>query len=110
MSDITRYRGDTVTLRVKLWEDKKAGIPFTLTDCTVVMTVDPEKEPVDDTNNLFSIIGDNEEDGVVAFAYTSLEADQDPGNYFYDMQITDANSKTLTIPPAKYKIKQDITK
>lgn len=113
MTNITRKRGDTYADE---WEvtSETTGAAIDITGYTFLLTVDPEKAPEDDTNNLFQITGviTDAENGLVEFAPSSVQADN-LGSYFYDIQMIDDTSPTprkRTIDSGKYKFVQDITK
>lgn len=110
--ELTKFRGDTKPIAFKLWSDQAAGIALNITDYTFKLTVDPEEEPEDATNNLFSLDGQITEatDGEFQFEPTALNMDQTPGEYYYDLQIIDASGYIETQFVKKFIIKQDITK
>lgn len=109
MTEIVRYRGDTWPIEMTVLKD---DLPMDITGCTFLLTVDPAKSPVDNTNNLFeltgSIVGDPV-DGVIAFEPTEEQVDH-IGNYYYDLQVTDSSLKKRTIAKDRFKFVQDITK
>jgi hypothetical protein len=76
------------------------------------MTIDPKKDPVDDTDNILQMAGTALDEGRVKFEMSEAEADITPGTYYYDVQITDADGKISTPEDScgKFKIVQDITK
>jgi hypothetical protein len=110
--EITKFRGDTKPIAFKLWSDKAAGLALDISSYTFKLTVDPEEEPVDGTNNLFSLDGSitSAEDGEFQFEPTALQMDITPGEYYYDLQITDPSGYIETQFVKKFTIKQDITK
>lgn len=113
MPEISRFRGDTKPIKFTVWQDKDAGIPYDFTGCSLLLTVDPAKDPVDDTNNLFSLVSSfvtDGTDGKILFQISELQADITPGTYYYDIQLEDADNNKSTLFVDKFKIKQDITK
>jgi hypothetical protein len=108
MTDITRSRGDTYPMEFTVKSD---GVPLDITSCSFMLTVDPSKEPVDDTNNLWAIAGNIESapGGTVSFSMNSTQADH-LGKYFYDLQMIDAAGYIRTIQKGKFNFVQDITK
>jgi hypothetical protein len=110
MSDITRYRGDTYADEFVI-KSKATGLPINIAGYTFLLTVDPEKAPVSDTNNLFSIVGTivDAPTGRVEFAPSAPQADR-VGSFFYDVQMIDGAGRKRTVVMAKYKFVQDITK
>jgi len=47
---------------------------------------------------------------VVEFAWDAVGADQPPGGYYYDIEMTDASSKVQTLTVGRYTFVQDISK
>ena len=109
MTAITRYRGDTapITGTVNLND-----LPLDVTGCTFVLTADPSKAPTDAANNLFALTGElvTPLTGAIKFPITAMQADQTPGTYYFDLQVTDAAGYKQTITLDKLIFKQDITK
>ena len=107
---ITRYRGDTVADKVTVTD--AAGAVVNITGYTFLLTVNKEKAPASTSNQLFQVAGviTDAPAGKVEFSPTSLQADQTPGKYYYDVQMTDGGGKIQTILFGRYTIKQDITK
>lgn len=110
MSDITRKRGDTYADEFVL-KNKKTKAPLDITGYTFVLTVDPEKAPLTDDNNLYSLTGVilDAANGRVEFAPSEMQADR-VGNFFYDMQMVDGAGRKRTVAAGKYVFRQDITK
>lgn len=108
--NIERRRGDTYPMR---WTIKdSSGSVVDITGYTFLMTVDPSSSPSDDTQNLFQLSGTlvDPANGVVEFAPGAPEANIAPGEYHFDIQMTDTSSYIRTIVTGRYCIKQDITK
>jgi len=110
MSDLIRRRGDTYADEFII-KSRSTGLPINITGYTFTLTVDPAKDPVDATNNLFQLTGNivDAVAGRVEFAPSAGQADH-IGNYYYDVQMIDGASRKRTIVLAKYKFVQDITK
>ncbi len=110
MTDIVRTRGDTAKIKKQITV-KSTGVAVDITGCSFLLTVDPDKAPTTNENNLFQLTGTiiDAEDGVVGFAITEEQADQ-LGKFFYDIQMTNTDFETLTIDSGKITFKQDITK
>lgn len=110
MSDLIRRRGDTYADEFII-KSRSTGLPINITGYTFTLTVDPAKDPVDATNNLFQLTGNivDAVAGRVEFAPSASQADH-IGNYYYDVQMIDGASRKRTIVLAKYKFVQDITK
>lgn len=111
MVAITRTRGDTYADELVI-KSKKTKLPIDITGYTFTMTLDPEKEPIDATNNLYSLTGVilDAAAGRVEFAPTEIQADQLPGTYYFDVQMIDGAGRKRTIELDKYTYKQDISK
>ena len=75
-----------------------------------VLTVNSEKKPVDNTNEIGSIVGAFTASGVDGGVFFTPPGDWAIGKYFYDIQAIDTNGERFTILDGKYAIKQDITK
>lgn len=110
MADIERKRGDDYA-DVFTLSSKKTKLPINITGYSFLLTVDPDKAPVDSTNNLFKLTGEiiDAAGGKVGFAPTAVQADR-IGSFYYDVQMIDASGKKRTIAEGKYKFIQDITK
>ena len=110
MTDITRKRGDTYADVFQI-TSKVTGMPVDITGFAFLLTVDPEKAPVSNTNNLFQITGaiTDAPNGKVGCALSAPQADH-LGSYFFDLQMTDDQGKIRTVDSGKYKFVQDITK
>lgn len=108
MTDITRKRGDTYADEVIV---KSNGQPINIAGYSFKLTVDPQKAPATDENNLFSLDGVivDAAAGRVEFAPTALQADH-VGKFFYDVQMVDGSGRKRTILSARYEFTQDITK
>lgn len=111
MTAISRKRGDTYADEIVV-TSATTGLPINITGYTFTMTLDPAKDPVDATNNLYSLVGTivDAVAGRVEFAPSALQADQAPGTYYYDVQMIDGASRKRTIMLDKYKYEQDISK
>jgi len=113
LSEITLVRGDTEPLTLKFWADRKAGTVYDLSDVTsAVLTADPEKDPADATNNLFSLTGTiaDPTSGIITFSISESEADIEPGTYYYDVQFIKTGGYKKTPIKDKFIVTQDITK
>ena len=110
MSDLTRRRGDTYADEFVI-KSKATGLPIDITGYTFTLTVDPDKDPVDATNNLFTVDGTilDAVAGRVEFAPSAVQTDH-VGSYYYEVQMVDALGRKRTIVAAKYKLVQDIDK
>jgi hypothetical protein len=107
---IERYRGDTFA---NVFAIKDAnGDPIDITDYTFKLTVNANRTPEGTATQLFQLTGVlvSPSQGTVKFAPTSEQANQPPGTYFYDIQMTDNDGAVQTLTVGKYVFKQDITK
>jgi hypothetical protein len=111
MSNLTRYRGDTRADIITVTR-KSTGVAVDITGGSFKLTVDPEQNPTTSTSNLFALSGVIIDAlvGTVAFSPSTLQADQLPGAYFYDIQYTDSAGLIETIAKGKYVFLQDISK
>lgn len=111
MTTITRRRGDTYNDVITV-TDMSTGLAVNILGYLFVMTLDPSDAPTSAVNNLYSLQGEilDAAAGTVSFAPSSVQADQIPGNYFYDIQMTDASGLKRTIASGKYLYMQDISK
>jgi hypothetical protein len=111
MSEIARYRGDTKPISFKIWADKTKSAPLDIRGFSFRLTVDPEAAPVDDSNNLFSLVGiPNVATGEIRFLPTAEQMDLEPGAYYFDFEVTDSEGLVGTEMLDKFKITQDISK
>ncbi len=88
------------------------GQPLDITGSSFLKTVSAEREPTDTSNQLYQVVGSivDAAGGVVEFAPTPTQANQAPGRYHYDIQMTDAAGRKRTVLAGAFSIKQDITK
>lgn len=108
---ITRYRGDTVPDVYNITDDAGAALDIS-TGYTFKMTVNTEKNPVDNTNEVYSITGSVTDGpgGEVSFSPSTFQADQVPGTYYYDVQMVYPSGAIKTLEKGRYVYLQDITK
>ena len=109
--DFERRRGDTKDIRIRLL-NKDTGQPIDVNGYTAKFTINTEKEPTDESNQVFQAPGTPDTpttDGILIFDF-SLFASVAIGSYFYDMETTDAASQVNTPLTGKFRVKQDITK
>lgn len=109
MSTIIRYRGDTAPDRFAIISD---GVAANITGSTFELTVDSLKDPLNTATQLYSLVGTitNGAAGYLEFAPNSTQANQTPGRYYYDVQMTDGTGAIRTVVKGAYKYAQDITK
>ena len=94
-------------------KNSSTNVPINLTGCTAKLTVDSLRYPPDDTTNVFSVdavLDSDPETGIMSFTPTTLNTSIDPKKYYYDVEITDADSNIKTIAKSTLTIVMDITK
>ena len=107
MSNITRYRADDYPERATI---RFGGVPIDLTGCSFLMTVNRVAKPADTSDQVFQSVGEivvPASNGQVEFP---IAGTTDPGEYFFDMEMTDTNGKVKTFKDGEYLVLQDITK
>jgi hypothetical protein len=109
--NITRRRGDTYADVITV-TDLNTGLPVNILGYLFNMTLDPSDAPTSTVNNLYSLQGTilDAAAGSVSFAPSSVQADQIPATYFFDIQMVDASGLKRTIASGKYLYMQDICK
>ena len=109
-TNIIRRRGDRNPYVIQV-VDKKTGEPIDITGFTFLLAVDPSNEPSNSSNNIMQMDGviTDAIGGTVKFTPTVEEANNF-GDFFYDIQMTDAGSLPRTIEHGKFILKQDISK
>ena len=107
---ITLKRGDTYADEFII-KSKTTGLPINITGYTFLMTLDPEKYPATNANNLYQLAGTilDATGGRVEFAPSALQADR-TGSFFYDVQMIDGAGRKRTVEHDSYTYTQDITK
>lgn len=108
--DLCRTRGDTTLFTLTITDG--SGTAINITGYTITLTVDPSDEPSDATGNLFSLVATVTDgpNGVATFELSAAQADQVPGEYFYDIQMLDTSGRIRTITKGSWDVVQDITK
>jgi hypothetical protein len=107
---LTIRRGDSYPIPFTLVD--AAGAALDLTDCAVVLTVNSLEAPPDDTTELCQVAGvlaDDPTTGGVSFTPTTADTAV-PGEYHYDIQVTEAAGHVRTPITSTLTILQDITK
>lgn len=87
-------------------------VAIDITGFTFKLTVSEDKDPTDQVNEQFTIVGiiTLATAGTVSFAPTITDTDITPGIYFYDIEQTDVAGKIKTVIKGRVRIIQDITK
>lgn len=99
--DLERNRGNTFADNFTI---KKNDELLPLANHTFVLSINPEKEPEDNSNDLYSINGviTSYQDSTVEFVPTPAQADQTPARYFYSLLMTDDVGRVKTIAKGAY--------
>lgn len=107
---VTRYRGDTVADRFTI--NDADGNAVDLTGFTVVLALDSRERPDDVSTQVYELTGTliTPASGIVDFQPSTLQADQEPGTYYYDIQLKDGSNNIETVDTGQYQYLQDIGK
>jgi hypothetical protein len=113
---IARKRGDTAPDKIFVLDPEISPVvALDVTGFGFKMTVNTEEDPdpgVPIGVELVSIVGSITDGpaGEVEFPWSAGDADQEPEEYFYDIEQTDTAGKILTIAKERYIFQQDVTK
>ena len=113
--NIEKRRGDTKDIQLRLTSN---GVAIDVQGYTAILTISTAKEPVDASTVLFQTTGapfQSPNGGILRFDFAAFPTQSPeivPGGYFYDVQVTDAQSPGEIFTPliGKFTVKQDITK
>jgi len=107
---IERYRGDTFANIFRITDS--LGDPIDITGYSFALTVHTDRTPTSVQPPLFTLAGTlvSPLNGTVQFAPNTTQANQEPGTYFFDIQMTDNTGAIQTVVVGKYIFRQDITK
>lgn len=104
-------RGDTRTVQVTF---KQAdGTSYDLTGATAYLTINRSKNPTNDDSAALQKTKtsfDNPTSGIVSFKLTSTDTNLTPGNYWFDVQLVDAEGNKLSRKGAEITVIPDITR
>lgn len=108
---VSRRRADTYPEQYIVQDADGAAIDIT-TGYSFTLAVDPSEKPATSANNLFTSIGTiiDGPTGRVDFPISTANADQTPGNYFYEAQMTDLGGIDTTFVAGPWRVEQDIVK
>lgn len=111
LQEIDRVRGDTKPIPFILTTDD-TGLPVDITGYTFLLSVDTQQNPPDAVTQVFQVAGSiiDAPNGKIQFQLTIGQADQTPGTYWYDVQVTEASGAIVTLLKGKWRVRQDITK
>lgn len=109
MTEITRYRGDTVPDQFTLTDAD--GNAVNITGYSFTMTVDSLKTPPDNSTLQYTLTATitNAAAGEFEFAPSAVQADL-VGKFWYDIQMVDGGGAIQTLDKDRYIYTQDITK
>jgi hypothetical protein len=108
---ISLFRGDSYPLAFTL-KNAGTGTAVDLTGCTLLLTVDTLADPPDDTTQVFQLTGELDADPTTGKVYFTPDTTDTAtvGTYYYDVQLTDADSNIRTVVKSTLTISMDITK
>ncbi len=112
LKTIKMYRGDSYPIVITI-SDSSTGSAIDITGYSFKLTVNSDQNPTSTANQQFTVDGVLDADpttGKVSFTPTTTDTDITPGNYFYDIEMTDASGNVKTIAKSSFTISQDITK
>ncbi len=112
LGDIEWYRGDSYPLSLTV-KNKATKLPIDIDSYSFVLTVNKQKDPVDATEQMFTVVGVLDADtstGKVVFTPSIADGDFAKGPYYFDVQMIDADAHVRTIAKHKWSQYQDISK
>lgn len=101
---IERHQGNSKRIRRQVVDS--AGAAVNVTGNTFVLTVNSDNNPTDLLTQMFQVTAtlENALTGLIYFLITGPNAATAVGNYYYDIQWTDANGETETLEKGEYVI------
>ena len=107
-NQLTRRRGDTYPFTVQI---RLNGRIYDLTDCTLKLTVSAYEEPTTEAPEftLDGVVASPATAGIASFLPSAANVDL-LGDYYYDVQVTDADGFIHTPIKDIVTFTQDITK
>jgi hypothetical protein len=105
---ITRFRGDTFADLFLVTEN---AVAVDLTGFSAKLSISTLKNPSPTDVPVYTLSGviPNPIDGKIYFSPSTLQAKQEPGTYYYDVQLTTNTGDIVTIAKGTYKFLFDIT-
>lgn len=104
---LDRTRGDTTPDVITV---SYGGVLVDLAGCSALLTVNTLRNPVDESTQVYQIVGVIDVDeSTISFAPTSEQADQ-VGFFYYDIQLTESSGAKRTLVKDAQTYIQDITK
>ncbi len=112
MAIIDRYRGDTKGFIVTIKDKDGSVVP--VTDCSLKLSVSATEDPATAQEADYKLQKDgaiygDASNGQFEFVFVAVDVDFS-GDYYYDMEFTDAAGKTSTLAKDSWIMNQDITK
>ena len=107
IGDITYKKGDYYPFTITI-KNKSNSLPINTTGKTFTLMVNVAKAPLNHDDDIFQIIGVNDEDptsGVVSF-YPTEENHSVVGKYFYEIKMEDIGGVRTIVDDFKYTIRQ----
>ena len=110
MARVTRYRGDTSADQFIITDSD--GTEINISGYTFKLTISSKQAPSSTEGLLATVSGviASAAGGLVEFVFSTAQADQTPGVYYYDVQMIDTNNRIQTLAKDYYEFTQDITK
>lgn len=105
-----RKRGDTVPFEITV-KVRATGQPADITGYSFTMTADPEENPANGDNNIFSLAGTINDPLTGVVQFQPQEADVDyVGDYWFDIEYRPPAGTKETLVKDRILFEQDITK
>ncbi len=111
VEDICVSRGDSPVMSVQVSDPDGGAVD--ITGYSFVLTVDTQPFPPDNVTNVFSqSIGPivDGSSGIVQFQPSTINTNQTPSIYFYDIQMTTTTPSVRTLLRGQFEIQQDVSK
>jgi hypothetical protein len=108
VSDITRYRGNTLPIQRTIVSD--AGAVLNITGWTLVMTINREHDPTDAAEQIAEMVGviTDGPNGEVEFRPTASQMNY-AGWFYFDVHATDALGKSGTVDKGLFTLLESLT-
>lgn len=110
MNDIEIYQGDDVSFELNVTENQ---VPVDITDWKVYFTVKAHYTDSDDdaifSKDVTSHIDPTQGETQINLTSTDTDA-ASLGNYYYDIQVKDANGKIQTLVNGRFRVNPQITR
>jgi hypothetical protein len=112
---IERKRGDTAPDKITIMDFDNPGSPLDITGFAYLFTINSVKDPdpsIPYGDEKLQLIGTIPlgTDGIVLFNWNTTNANQEPRQYWYDVQQIDLSGTVKTIVKNTYTFYQDVSK